>query len=230
MHRHSGPPQKNMKYATVEDIIDSFPHPILPTVHAEPDYQTIHAIWRLLQAKARAIDNHLGGILGTPGYHCLECCLHHGHPSDRSGAYTLGKSNSPGRAPENVDEGTVAQLSTARYIWEEPMSLDILNDDMVGFANISAREMLDELFMTYGNITAVDLEHNLDHMRRAWEPQKPVDSLFKKIQDCADFSEAGGFIIGHPQQINVGYAKIFSTGHFMSACYRANEKRTIEKT
>jgi septal ring-binding cell division protein DamX len=40
----------------------------------------------------------------------------------------------------------------------------------------------------------------------------------------------GGVLIGHPQQINVGYAKIFATGHFMSACRRWNEKPTIEKT
>jgi hypothetical protein len=39
----------------------------------------------------------------------------------------------------------------------EPMYLDILNDTMVGFANITAREMFDHLFLTYGNITAVDL-------------------------------------------------------------------------
>jgi hypothetical protein len=110
------------------------------------------------------------------------------------------------------------------------MYLDIINDDMVGFANISAHEMLDHLFMTYGNITAVDLEHNFEQMRRAWEPHQPVESLFKKIQDCTEFSEAGGTIIGHPHQINVGYAKIFSTGHFMSACRRWNEKPTIEKT
>jgi hypothetical protein len=36
---------------------------------------------------------------------------------------------------------------------------------MVGFANISARDMLDQLFETYNNITAVDLEINLEHMR-----------------------------------------------------------------
>jgi phage gp36-like protein len=50
-----------MKYATVEDVIASFPHPILPTVQGEPDYQTIHAIRKLLQENARAIDTHLGG-------------------------------------------------------------------------------------------------------------------------------------------------------------------------
>jgi hypothetical protein len=98
----------------------------------------------------------------------------------------------------------------------EPMSLDVLNDNMVGFANISARDMLDHLSSTYGNITAADLEINFEHMRRAWDPQQPVQSLFKQIQDCADYSEAGGVLIGHPQKINVVYATIFATGHFMS--------------
>jgi hypothetical protein len=146
------------------------------------------------------------------------------------------------------------QRSAARHIWEEdvqtyrtctsvqqalkkqiisvfePMYLDILNDNMVGYANISARGMLDHLFETYGNITPVDLEINFEHMRQAWDPHQPVETLFKQIQDCADYSEAGGVLIGHPQQINVGYAKIFATCHFMSACRCWNEKPTVEKT
>jgi hypothetical protein len=72
------------------------------------------------------------------------------------------------------------------------MYLDILNNNMVGYANISAREILDHLLETYGNITAVDLEINFEHMRRSWDPQQPVETLFKQIQDCADYSEAGG--------------------------------------
>jgi hypothetical protein len=101
---------------------------------------------------------------------------------------------------------------------------------MVVYATISSRDMLDHLFETYGNITAVALEINFEHMRRAWDPQQPVEYLFKQIQDCADYSEPGGVLIVHPQQINVGYAKMFATGHFMSACRRWNEKHTIEKT
>jgi phage gp36-like protein len=50
-----------MKYATVKDVIASFPHPVLPTVQGEPDYQTIHAIQKSLQANSREIDTHLGG-------------------------------------------------------------------------------------------------------------------------------------------------------------------------
>jgi hypothetical protein len=84
--------------------------------------------------------------------------------------------------------------------------------------------------MTYGNITAVDLENNFEQMRRSWDPHQPVESLFKQIKYCADYYEAGGFIIGHPHQIDVGHAKIFYTGHFMSACCRWNENPNVEKT
>jgi hypothetical protein len=101
---------------------------------------------------------------------------------------------------------------------------------MVDFSNIKDQEMLDHLFMTYVNITAVDLENNFEQMHRAWDPQQPVESLFKHIQYCADYSEAGGIIIGHPQKINVGYAIFLETGHLMSACRRWNEKSTVENT
>jgi hypothetical protein len=53
-----------MKYSTVEDVMASFPHPIPPTVEGDPDYQTIHATRKFLQANS--MDTHLGG--GTLGH------------------------------------------------------------------------------------------------------------------------------------------------------------------
>jgi hypothetical protein len=191
--------------------------------------------------------------IGTLGPHHLGCFLRPDFPNNERRTNTLGNTTSPGWAPGATD-GTAAQISAARHVWEEdvqtyrtctsvqqalkkqiisvfePIYLDILNENMVGYVNISPRDMLDHLFETYMNITAVDLEINFEHMRRAWDPQQPVESLFKQIQDCADYSEAGGVLIGHPQQINVGYAKIFATGHFISACRRWNEKATGKKT
>jgi hypothetical protein len=243
-----------MKYATVEDVMASFPHPVLPTVQGEPDYQTIHATRKFLQANSRAIDTHLGGgTLGHIGLIISDASYAMIDPTTAAGPTLWTSPQDPGWAPSNTD-GTAAQISAARHIWEEdvqtywtrtslqqalkkqiisvfePMYLDILNDNMAGYANISARYMLDHLLETYGNITVVNLEINFEHMRRAWDPQQPVESFFKQIQDFADYSEAGGFLIGHPQQINVGYAQIFATGHFMSACRRWNEKHAIEKT
>jgi hypothetical protein len=101
---------------------------------------------------------------------------------------------------------------------------------MVGFANITSREMCDHLLLTFRNITTFDLENNFEQMRKASGPQYPVETLFKQIKDCADFSEAGGVVIEHPQQINMSYAKIFAIGNFMSACRRCSEKETSNKT
>jgi hypothetical protein len=241
-----------MKYTTVENGIASFPHPVLPTVEGQPDYQTIHATQKLLQTNSRVIDTNLGGgTLGHLGIIISDASYAMKSPKTDAGPTIWIIPQSPGRAPSNTD-GTSAQISAARPVWEEdvqiyrphirptgfektiisafePMYLDVLNGNMVGFANISARDKLDHLFETYGNNTAVDLEINYENMRRAWDPQQPVESLFKQIQDCADYSETGGVLIGHPQQINVGYTKMFATCHFMSACRRWNEKHHIEK-
>jgi hypothetical protein len=90
--------------------------------------------------------------------------------------------------------------------------------------------MLEHLFLTYGRIAAVDLEHNVEHMRKTWDPQQPVETLLNQIQYCSSLYEAGGLVIGHAHQINVAYAKIFATGIFMSACRRWNEKGSADKT
>jgi hypothetical protein len=205
-----------MKNSTVEDVMASFPHPVLPTVQGELDYQTIHATRKFLQANSREIDTHLGG--GTLGHLGLVI-------SDASYAMIAPTMNyeptlwvtppPPGRAPAATD-GTAAQISAARHLWEEdvqtyrtctsvqqalkkkiisvfePIYLDILNENMLGYASISARDTFDHLSETYGNITAVDLEINFEHMRRAWDPQQPVEFLFNQIQYCANYSEAGG--------------------------------------
>jgi ribosome-associated translation inhibitor RaiA len=173
--------------------MESFPDPVLPTVQGEPDYQTIHATRKFLQANSRAIDTHLGGgtlehlglIISDAPYAMIA-------PTTDYGPTIWITPQARGRAPATTD-GTAAQISAAHHIWEEdvqtyrtctsvqqalkkkitsvfePMYLDILNDNMVLYASISARDMLDHLFETYGNITAVDFEINFEHMRRAFK-------------------------------------------------------------
>jgi hypothetical protein len=161
-----------MKYATVEDIMARFPHPVLTTVQGDPDYQTIHATRKFLKANSRAMDTHLGGgTLGHLGLIISDALYAMISPTTDNIPTLWITPQPPGRAPSNTD-GTAAQISAARHIWEEDvqtfrtctsvqqalkkqiisvfeqMYLDILNDNMVGYANISARDMLDHLFET----------------------------------------------------------------------------------
>jgi hypothetical protein len=104
-----------MKYATFEDIIASFPHPILPTVEGEPDYHTIHIIRKLLQANAPAIDtNSGGGALGHLGIifsvtaYAIVAPLH-----------PWANPVAAGRVPDVIASDTAYQISAARHLWED---------------------------------------------------------------------------------------------------------------
>jgi hypothetical protein len=161
----------------------------------------------------------------------------------------------PGRSPAEIEGGgTAAQLSAAKHRWEEattafktyntvqsslkkqiitvvePMYIKILNDDLVGFANTTSRYMIDHLFLSYVSITAVDIEQNFENMREAWDPQQPVETLFKQIQDCVDFAETGGVTIGAVHKLSSAYSKIFRLGKFNSACRRWDGKIEADKT
>jgi hypothetical protein len=119
----------------------------------------------------------------------------------------------PGRAPAvREGSGTAAQIRASKNRWEEataafktynmvqsslkkqiitvvePMYIEILDYYLVGFANTTSRDMIDHLLLSYGIITAVDIDQNFDNMRNAWDPQQPVETLFKQIQDGVDFT------------------------------------------
>jgi hypothetical protein len=112
----------------------------------------------------------------------------------------------------------------------DPMYIEILNDYLIGFANSTYRDMLDHLFLSFGSITAVDIEQNFENMRKAWDPQQPLETLFKQNQDCVDFAVAGGVAIGVTQKVSSAYSKIFKSGKFNSACRRWDEKLEADKT
>jgi hypothetical protein len=98
----------------------SFPHPVLPTVQGEPDYITIHATRRFLQANSRAIDTHLGGgTLGHLGLIISDASYVMISPttSDEPTLWITPQSP-PGRAPAMTDV-PAAQIGAAHRIWEE---------------------------------------------------------------------------------------------------------------
>jgi hypothetical protein len=184
-----------MVHSTVEDVIASFPHPNLPTVQGEPDYHTIHSIIKLLRANERSVKSHLGG--GALGH--LGIIVSITTYATVAPAHPWVNPESLGGAPDEIVGGTAAVILAERYHWEEdvsifrtwktveqalekqiitafePIYLEILNNYTVRLANTTTRDMLDHLFISYGSITDVDLEHNWENMRKEWDPQQPVE-------------------------------------------------------
>jgi hypothetical protein len=158
-----------MKYSTVDDIILSLPHPVPPTVLGEPDYQSIHATQKSLQANSRVIDTHSGGgTLGHLGLIISDAPYAMIAQTTDAGLTLSISPQAPERAPANTDS-TSAQISATPHLGGgrpnlphthlratgfekqiisvfETMYLDVLNENMVGFTDILSREMMDHLF------------------------------------------------------------------------------------
>jgi hypothetical protein len=108
-----------MKYSTVEEVMASFSHPILPPVEGEPDYQTISSTRKFIYANSRAIDTHLGGgTLGHLGLIISDISYYNIAPPTDDAPTFWETPNDPGRAPATED-GTAALISAARHVWEE---------------------------------------------------------------------------------------------------------------
>jgi hypothetical protein len=145
-----------MKYATVEDVISCFPHPVLPSVTGEPEYHTLRAIRKMLRASTRSIDTHLGGgAFGNLGFIISDAAYEMISPLN-----AWENPEFPGREPTAIEGGvTATKISAAKHRWEEAttdfktyntvqsalkkqiitvietMYIEIINDDLVGFAN-----------------------------------------------------------------------------------------------
>jgi hypothetical protein len=95
----------------------SFPHPILPPVEGEPDYQTTNATIKFLQANSRAINARLcGGTLGHLSLVISDVSYSNIAPPTADEFWVT--PNAPGWAPATTDK-TAAQISASRHVWEE---------------------------------------------------------------------------------------------------------------
>jgi hypothetical protein len=105
-----------MKYATVEDVIASFPHPVLPPVPGEPDQHTLHAIHKMLWANARSIETHLGGgAFGHLGFIISDFAY-----EGISQLTAWVNLPFPGRTPVVIEGGgTAEKISANKHRWEE---------------------------------------------------------------------------------------------------------------
>ena len=136
--------------------------------------------------------------------------------------------------------GINCNIQNIQHLWEgakketmtvfESMYLENLNNEMVGFVNITARGMLDHIFLSYGSIMDMELEKNFENMCKACDFKKPVEKLFKQIHDCVDFEEAGDIKIGKAQKLTTAYTKIPTNGIFNSDWHRWDEKLEVDKT
>lgn len=83
-----------------------------------------------------------------------------------------------------------------------------------GFGNRTAREIIDDLFHTYGRATATDIAKIDDAIKNPWDPNEPIEMLFKQIEDAQIFALCANLGYDLPRLIMYALNNITNTGAF----------------
>jgi hypothetical protein len=83
--------------------------------------------------------------------------------------------------------------------------------------------------MYYAVIPPTELTQNYERLNTPYDPNKPIDNLFRQIQDARSFAVTGGQPYGYVMIVNVAFTLIINTRLFPDAC-RARQARSVAYT
>jgi len=101
--------------------------------------------------------------------------------------------------------------------FEKPY-LQTLHRPHIGFNNCTIQELFNYLYNNYGKISDNDILTNMDEMKQAWEPDTPIEMLYKQIEDGAEYASLAGLTIPDKEKIAIEYNLIYQTGELPIAC------------
>jgi hypothetical protein len=222
---------------SADAIRDSFPKKDLPKISGEPDYESIKALTRVLNANAMSKQTILGG--GQHGY--LGLTMNHNRYNTLTGQAFVPPIN-PGPLPiipANADGPQIAAIERTHKectrLYNECINvgnalkqqvleavdeiyLRTLDHSVYGFAIKSVLDIINHLFESYGGITPVELEKNDARIRAPYNVTEPFEKFVSQIEDSVAFAEAGQAPITVQQVLVIGYNILFATGAFKDEC------------
>jgi hypothetical protein len=68
--------------------------------------------------------------------------------------------------------------------------LNVLSDNIVGYANCRSLQLLTHLLTYYAMIAPTELTQNYEHLNTLYDPNQPIETLFRQIQDACNFAVA----------------------------------------
>ena len=223
----------------MEKITERFPHPTLTKIVGMPTFENLQHLRSQLSANAASIDSTLGngqlGLLGLTITAAKYLLLSNGE------AWTL--PDKPDINPTiDIVNSTAIQISETNRQhkilqdqWKEVNACDKalkkqlveavdnlylrgLADDTLGYAQVTTLEMITNLVDKYTTITPAILAENYMAMRAEYNPDTPMEHLFKQIEDGRDLVDAGDVPYTEPQLVAITYPLIFAMGQYTEVC------------
>ena len=109
-----------------------------------------------------------------------------------------------------VDGGLKGHIITA----VQPVLLSALVDQLTGFGQVTALQMIQNLFNSYNVIDKIDLEENAVKMMDQYYPTEPLSRLFNKLEKGREFLREGGQTIDEAIMFSKGITLLAHTSTF----------------
>lgn len=209
----------------------TFPHAELSPIVGEPTNTSLQLLRRQLYANARSIDSTRGG--GNNGH--LAILMSDAAYLARAGVAFVIPAH-PGAAPVHAPAATAAQIAETIRLFNQDLAdhtlynkvatalkaqllqavdatyLSALEDPEFGYADVTARAMLAHLQTRYGTLTPEAVETNRNALSTPWNPDEPIETLWKRIAEIRRVAAAGNEPITEVTAITLTVAMIEKTG------------------
>ena len=104
------------------------------------------------------------------------------------------------------------------------------NNALTGFRLVTPATLLHHIKVNYGEVEPKQLQQNEIALDAPWDPSTPIATLYKRIEDCKLFAEAGDEPLPDKKILRAALLAIESTGLYNLACDTWADKPSATKT
>lgn len=235
--------------ATSAPAATPLPHPKLTPIAGKPNKLSLTQLRKELSANAIVIKSIRGGQYGY--YYTLVDVDEWNRTTDN--APPIQPPEHPGVSP-NIPEGAtqhqILQIhqaySSALAEWQqynvatallqsqiieavEDKYIRTLKHNTLGYANVTAKALLDHLLSTYGHMTPFLLKKNEDRLDTKWTEEQDIEDLWTPIEEARNFA-AGHEAIATTRLIRAAEAQLRTAGLFSKEIDRFYDEERDEQT
>ena len=104
------------------------------------------------------------------------------------------------------------------------------NNALTGFRLVTPATLLNHIKINYGEVEPRQLRENEIALEAPWDASTPIVTLYKRIEDCKLFAEAGDEALSDKKILRSALLAIEGTGLYNLACDNWAEKPAVTKT
>ena len=91
----------------------------------------------------------------------------------------------------------------------DEMFVRSLQTKYAGYLNLSTCDILNHLYSGYARISASDLQNNDVALKTAYNPNKPIESLFGQVGNALDYAAVGNTPYSTAQVVPTSFCLLF---------------------